>query len=158
MCRWIRWWHDKVTIPVDEAQNVPCEGSFRALNGTCTGYLVTVCKTSPGFLLLFSFKQLYGTSTCSAQCVIFWKSLLLGKVTNVSIIGCKWNYGEGMSTCLWVKIQRNLFSGRIRRSTKHEMVNFVLQVWSEATFSYLLAQNFFQKCAATLKREKSDLI
>ena len=64
MCRWIRWWHDKVTIPVDEAQNVPCEGSFSALNGTCTGYLETVRKTSLGFKILFSFKQLYGTSAC----------------------------------------------------------------------------------------------
>ena len=34
------------------------------------------------------------------------------------------------------------------------MVNFVLQVWSEATFSYFLTQYFFRKCAATLKREK----
>ena len=63
-------------------------------------------------------------------------------------------YGEGISTCLWVKIQRNLFSGRIWRSTKHKMVNFVLQVWSEAAFSYFLTQYFFQKCAATLKRQK----
>ena len=38
------------------------------------------------------------------------------------------------------------------------MVNFVLKVWSEATFSYFLTQYFFQKCAATLKREKLDLI
>ena len=67
-------------------------------------------------------------------------------------------YGEDISTCFWVKIQRNLFSGRIWRSRKHKMVNFVLQVWSGATFSYLLTQYFFQKCAATLKREKSDLI
>ena len=38
------------------------------------------------------------------------------------------------------------------------MVNFVLQVWSEATFSYFSTQYFFQNCSATLKREKSDLI
>ena len=34
------------------------------------------------------------------------------------------------------------------------MVNFVLQVWSEATFSYLLTQYFFQKmCGYPEKRE-----
>ena len=84
------------------------------------------------------------------------KPLETGK--NMYIFGLWRVYGEGLSTCLLVKIRRNLFSGRIWRSTKHKMVNFVLQVWSEATSSYFLIQYFFQKCAATLKREKLDFI